>query len=269
MCTLCGLSSGLARAKYVVSMTAAPSRSIVTEFIDYPAGDLVCEAYLAHDGATIKPRPAVLLAHAWDGQNGSIRAHAEEFAAQGRVAFALDLYGKGVRGEETGDNMRLMAPLVSDRGLLRDRLAAGIAAARRHPLVDPEQLVVIGWCFGGLCALDAARSVLPGVRGVVSIHGVLRPPGFAHQPRISAKILVLHGWEDPVAPPDDVLALARELTTAGADWQLHAYGHAMHAFTLPGAQMPARGLQYDANAARRAGLAVDAFLAEVLGPAAG
>ncbi|MBZ5711879.1 dienelactone hydrolase family protein [Nannocystis pusilla] len=247
-------------------MSAASSRSIVSEFIDYPAGDLVCEAYVAHDGATARPRPGVVLAHAWDGQNGSMRAHAEQFAAQGRVAFALDLYGKGVRGEETGDNTRLMAPLLQDRGLLRDRLAAGIAAARQHPLLDPDNLVVIGWCFGGLCALDAARSALPGVRGVVSIHGVLRPPGLADLPRISAKILVLHGWEDPIAPPEDVLALARELTAAGADWQLHAYGHAMHAFTFPGAQMPERGLQYDPNAARRAGLAIEAFLAEVLGP---
>ncbi|MDC0720417.1 dienelactone hydrolase family protein [Nannocystis bainbridge] len=247
-------------------MTAAASRPLITEFVDYPAGDVVGEAYVAHDGATGRPRPCVVLAHAWDGQNGSIRARAEEFAAQGRVAFALDLYGKGVRGEETGDNARLMMPLLNDRGHLRDRLVAGVAAARQHPLVDPDRLVVIGWCFGGLCALDAARCNAGGVRGVVSIHGVLKPPGFAEQPRITAKILVLHGWEDPVAPPEDVLVLARELTAARADWQLHAYGHAMHAFTFPGAQMPERGLQYDADAARRAQQAIDGFLAEVLGP---
>ncbi|MFY0533918.1 dienelactone hydrolase family protein [Nannocystis pusilla] len=77
---------------------------------------------------------------------------------------------------------------------------------------------------------------------------------------------MLHGWEDPIAPPEDVLGMARELTAAGADWQLHAYGHAMHAFTFPGAQMPERGLQYDANAARRAQQAIDGFLAETLGP---
>lgn len=247
-------------------MTATLSRSIVTEFVDYPAGDIVAEGYLAHDGATGRPRACVVLAHAWDGQNGSIRARAEEFAAQGRVAFALDVYGKGVRGEETGDNSRLMFPLLNDRALLRDRLVAGVAAARQHPLVDPDRLVVIGWCFGGLCALDAARSNAGGVRGVVSIHGVLRPPGFPEQPKIGAKILVLHGWEDPIAPPEDVLGMARELTAAGADWQIHAYGHAMHAFTFPGAQMPERGLQYDANAARRAQQAIDAFLAETLGP---
>ncbi|WAS91085.1 dienelactone hydrolase family protein [Nannocystis punicea] len=247
-------------------MTAASSRSIVSEFVEYPAGDVVGEGYVAHDGATARPRPCVVLAHAWDGQNASIRTRAEEFAAQGFVAFALDVYGKGVRGEETGDNSRLMLPLLHDRGLLRDRLVAGVAAARQHPLVDPDRLVVIGWCFGGLCAIDTARCNAAGVRGVISVHGVLKPPGFAEQPRIGAKILVLHGWEDPVAPPEDVLALARELTAAGADWQLHAYGHAMHAFTLPAAQMPERGLQYDPNATRRAQLAIETFLAETLGP---
>lgn len=244
-----------------------PGRPLVTEFIDYPAGDLVCEGYLAHDGATARPRPCVVVVHAWDGLNGSIRARTDDFARQGRVAFAVDLYGKGVRGDELGDNSALMNPLLADRALLRDRLAAGIAAARRHPLVDPERVVVIGWCFGGLCALDAARSAVAGVRGVVSIHGVLKPTGLAGQPPIAARVLVLHGWEDPVAPPDDVLALARELTAAGADWQLHAYGHAMHAFTFPRAQMPERGVQYEPNAARRAERAVDAFLAEVLGSA--
>jgi dienelactone hydrolase len=191
---------------------------MTTAFLDYPAGDRVCEAFVAHEPALARPRPCVVVVHAWDGQNGSIRARTEEFARRGRVGFALDLYGKGVRGDETGDNSALMAPLLADRALLRDRLAAGIAAARRHPLVDPERLAVVGWCFGGLGALDVARHAVPGVRGVASIHGVLKPPGLPAAPSITAKILVLHGWDDPVAPPGDVLALAGELTAAGADW---------------------------------------------------
>jgi dienelactone hydrolase len=246
-------------------MTTAPASTLATAFLDYPAGDRVCEAYVAHEPALAGPRPCVVVVHAWDGLNGSIRARTEEFARRGRVGFAVDLYGKGVRGDELGDNSALMGPMLADRALLRDRLAAGIEAARRHPLVDPERLVVVGWCFGGLCALDVARHVMPGVRGVVSIHGVLKPPGLLARPSITAKVLVLHGWDDPVAPPEDVLALAGELTAAGADWQLHAHGHAMHAFTLPAAQMPERGVQYHPDAARRAGHALEVFLGEVLG----
>lgn len=234
-------------------------------YLDHAGGDTVCEAYVAHDASHASPRACVLVAHAWDGQNDVMRAAAEEFAALGHVGFALDLYGKGVRGGVMDDNSRLMGPFMEDRALLRRRLLAGIEAARRHPLVDPGRIAAVGWCFGGLCALDLARAAPAGLRGVVSLHGILRPPGLHPQAPITAKVLILHGWEDPVALPGDVLAVARELTEAGADWQLHAYGHAMHAFTHPGADRPEAGLLYDPAAAGRARSAMHAFLAEVLG----
>jgi dienelactone hydrolase len=85
---------------------------------------------------------------------------------------------------------------------------------------------------------------------------------------VTASVLVLHGWEDPMAPPADVLAVTKEMTDAGADWCLHAYGHALHAFTFEGASMPERGIAYDAAAARRSWSALQGFLAEILGPPA-
>ncbi|HEY8514787.1 MAG TPA: dienelactone hydrolase family protein [Candidatus Binatia bacterium] len=234
-----------------------------TEFLDYRADDTVCEAYVAHDAALDAPRPCVLVAHDWSGQNQSIRAITERVAALGWVGFALDVYGKGVRGEETGDNTALMTPMLADRALLRRRLLAGLEAAKRHPAVDARRIAAIGYCFGGLCVLDLARAVPPDLLGVVSFHGVFQPPNLGPQPPITAKVLLLHGWEDPLAPPSEVLAIARELTEAKADWQLHAYGHAMHAFTFEGAYFPERGIVYDANAARRSWAAMRAFLEEV------
>jgi dienelactone hydrolase len=228
---------------------------ITTANIEYPAGEVVCEGFLAHAGSPSR-RPCVAIVHAWDGINDVIRAKAQELARLGYVGLALDVYGKGVRGGVLDDNSHLMMPFLRDRGLLRERLLAGIDAARAHERIDPERILVMGYCFGGLCALDVARSGAPGVRGAISIHGVLkRPEAFPVTP-IQAKVLVLHGWSDPMAPPDDVLALTEELTQAGADWQLHAYGHALHAFTLPGANMPERGIAYHPAAARRADAAV-------------
>lgn len=209
-------------------------------------------------------RPCVVLTHAWDGLNEPMRQKAAEVAALGYIAVCLDLYGRGVRGDPVGDNTRFMAPLLDDRGLLRRRLLAGIDAVRGHPAVDPDRLAVVGWCFGGLCALDAARAAAPGLRGAVSIHGVLTPPALGPQGRIDAAVLLLHGWEDPVAPPRDVLAIARELTDARADWQLQAFGHAMHAYTFPAADRPEAGLQYCPLAAARTEGALRRFLAEVL-----
>lgn len=234
-----------------------------TELLDYRDGDTVCEAYVAHDAALDGPRPCVLVAHDWSGQNQSIRTVTERVARLGWVAFALDVYGKGVRGEETGDNTALMTPMLADRALLCRRLLAGLAAAQRHPAVDPRRVAAIGYCFGGLCVLDLARAVPDGLLGVVSFHGVFTPPNLGPQPPITAKVLLLHGWEDPLAPPSQVLAIARELTEAKADWQLHAYGHALHAFTFEGAYFPERGIAYDEAAARRSWAAMRAFLEEV------
>lgn len=245
-------------------MSREDATALRTEFVDYDADGTLSEAYVAYPPG-VGRRPCVLVAHDWSGQNESIRAVTERVAGLGYTAVALDAYGKGVRGSETGDNTALLLPLLADRALLRRRLLAAHAAARRHPAVDGERFAAIGYCFGGLCVLDLARAGAPDLLSVVSFHGIFQPPGLGPQPPITAKVLLLHGWDDPMAPPNDVIAVARELTDAGADWQLHAYGHAQHAFTFEGAYMPERGIAYDAAADRRSWAAMRAFLDEVLG----
>jgi dienelactone hydrolase len=158
-----------------------------------------------------------------------------------------------------------MAPLLADRALLRRRLLAALAAASAHKLADTTRVAAIGYCFGGLCVLDLARANAPGLKGSVSFHGIFAPPGIGTQPPIKAKVLILHGWDDPYAQPNDVLAVARELTEAGADWQINAYGHAKHAFTVAGANAPERGIVYQANADRRSWAAMEFFLRELFG----
>lgn len=234
-----------------------------TEYLDYQDGETACEAYAAYDEAAER-RPAVLVAHSWAGQSDAERATAEKLAGLGYVGIAVDVYGKGVRGGPNSDNGALMAPFMADRGLVRSRMLAAVEAARSHPRVDPERVAAIGYCFGGLCVLDLARSGTELVRGVVSLHGVFAPLGPGEPAPIKAKVLALHGWADPLAPPAAAAALGDELTRAGADWQLHAYGHAMHAFTQPQANAPERGLAYNEAAARRAWSSTLTFLNETL-----
>lgn len=230
--------------------------------LDYTDGEGVFEAFVVGDDAAVRS-PALLICPAWDGPNDTLRDLARELAKPGLVAIVLDVYGKGIRGQIDGDNNHLMAPLLADRALLRRRLIAGFELARALPFVDPTRIVAFGPCFGGLCALDLARASPPGLVAAIAVHAPLTaPPGPTRA--IASRVLVLHGWEDPTAPPNDVLAFARELTAAGADWQLHAYGHAMHAFTFRGAQAPERGLLYDPRAASRAQRAMTQFLDEVL-----
>ena len=221
-----------------------------------------CEGFIALP-ASPGPHPAVLIAHNWAGQSAADNDIARRVAALGYVGIAIDVYGKGRRGDLQGDNSALMNPWMADRAALRTRLLAAVAAAAAHPMVDDSQIAVIGYCFGGLCALDIARSATPDVKAVASFHGVYSPPNIGKQAPIAAKVLVLHGWDDPMTPQDATVALGHELNEAGADWQLHAYGRTMHAFTFEAADNPAGGIQYNAVAARRSWQALTNFLAEV------
>ncbi|WP_446830755.1 dienelactone hydrolase family protein [Candidatus Foliamicus sp.] len=229
--------------------------------VEYSHGDQVFEGRMYWEDSTQGAAPAVAVAHAWSGRGEHECEAAEKLAGEGYVGFALDVYGKGVRGQTVEENMGLMQPLLDDRALLQARLSAGLDSAASQPEVDGGKLAAIGYCFGGLCVLDMARAGLP-VQGVASLHGLFNAPGNTEGNKISAKVLALHGWADPMAPPDTVLGLAEEMTNAGADWQIHAYGHALHGFTHDAPAM-APGIGYSESADRRSWQAVVNFVAEL------
>jgi dienelactone hydrolase len=182
----------------------------------------------------------------------------------GYVGFAMDVYGKGTQTTDFDRNRAMMDALRDDRPELQARLLAGLDCLRDQPEVDAAKTAAIGFCFGGLSVLDLARTGAD-VAGVVSLHGIFVPPGNTEGNRITAKVLALHGWEDPLATPEEVVALADELTSMGADWQIHAYGNTTHAFTNPAADDREGGKQYNAAADRRSWTATEYFLAELFG----
>ncbi|MYF57463.1 MAG: dienelactone hydrolase family protein [Gammaproteobacteria bacterium] len=230
--------------------------------VEYTHGDEVFEARMYWDDAR-GPAPAVAVAHAWSGRAEHECEAAEQLAGEGYVGIALDVYGKGVLGQSVEENMALMNPLIEDRALLQARLLAGLECAAAQPEVDGGNMAAIGYCFGGLCVLDLARVGAP-VKGVVSLHGLFNPPGNTEGDSISSRVLVLHGWADPMVPPDTVVGLATEMTEAGADWQIHAYGHALHGFTHDSPAL-APGIGYSESADRRSWQSVLNFMAELFG----
>lgn len=232
-----------------------------TELIEYKDGETLLEGYLANDGKAGK-KPAVIVCHAWGGRSDFECRKAEALAELGYTGFALDIYGKGVRGQSMEENNALMTPFIEDRSMLRKRLLSALTTVQNLDMVDSSRIAAIGFCFGGLCVLDLARSGAD-VKGVVSFHGLFGAPEGLASETIKAKVLALHGHDDPMVPPENVLALETELTQAKADWQIHAYGHATHAFTHPEANMPENGLQYNATADRRSWQAMKNFLAEI------
>jgi dienelactone hydrolase len=237
---------------------------IETRTVEYGEGEDLFEGLLAWDGDVDSVRPGVLVAHTIRGRTDFENTKATKLAELGYVALALDVYGKDNIGSDLEACRALMDALKADRPLLQRRLGSALSALGEQPEVDAGRLAAIGFCFGGLCALDMARTG-EDVAGVVSFHGLFDPPGNTAGNRITAKILALHGWDDPLAPPEMVLELASEFSDMGADWQLQIFGNVRHAFTNPAADASTGVTVYNADADRRSWLAMQDFLSELFG----
>ena len=236
--------------------------AIHSRLIEYHCGDALLEGRLFWDDTQVGPQPAVAVAHTWAGRGAFEEARAQSLAEAGYVGFAVDLYGKGVRGTTPEENTALMTPLLEDRATLQARIAAAIDALREQDEVDASKVAAIGFCFGGLTVLDLARSGSD-VLGVASFHGLFTPADNLPSPSITAKVLCLHGYDDPMAAPEAMTALGSELSQAGADWQIHAYGNTLHAFTNPEANAPEMGMAYSEAGDRRSAQALQNFLDEI------
>ncbi|MFB3076472.1 MAG: dienelactone hydrolase family protein [Lysobacterales bacterium] len=199
---------------------------------------------------------------AWAGRSEFECNKARALAELGYAGFALDVFGKGVLGSAPEENQKLIAPFLEDRALLQSRMTIALDTFKSQTEVDADRLAAIGFCFGGLGVLDLARMGTD-IRGVVSFHGLFMPPNNTEGTQIKAKVLALHGNDDPMVPVADVDALGKELTAAGADWQVHAYGNTLHAFTNPEANDPGLGTVYNEEADRRSWQAMKNFLEEI------
>ena len=234
-----------------------------TTSIQYFDGSTCLEGFFAYDDSHSTPMPGILISHAWGGRDEFVCEKARKLAGLGYAAFALDMYGKGILGQNTDENSTLMQPFIDNRELLQRRMVLALDTLKHQSLVDENKVAAIGFCFGGLCVLDLARTGAE-LNGVVSFHGLLIPPENTQGNRINAKVLVLHGHDDPMAPVDSVFALQEELTEAGADWQIHSYGNTVHAFTNPQANDPNFGTVYNESADRRSWQTMQNFLDETI-----
>ncbi len=219
------------------------------------------EGMLAVDGRKSGRRPVVLVSHAWAGRTDYELGAAERLAELGYAGFAIDLYGKGVVGRTNEENQKLMTPLFEDRAGLQARLQNALDIAKKLPEAESGKVAAMGYCFGGLCVLDLARTGAD-LNGVASFHGLFAPPGNTKGRKIKSRVVAYHGWDDPMVPPEAVVELGRELTEAGADWQIHAYGGVVHAFTNKAANDRAFGALYDATADKRSWTSFVEFLKE-------
>ena len=238
--------------------------AIVRQTLVYNGPGGPFEGVTAYEDEITTMRPGVLVVPNIRGQKEADTLKAEALAKLGYVGFACDIFGQGKRTTHESPDMAVhMNELNADRPLLRDRLQASLDALKGFDRVDPAKTAAIGFCFGGKCVLDMARAGLD-ILGCVSFHGVYDRPDYASVVPIKPKLLVCHGWDDPLGPPDAMVGLGRELTEGGADWQIHAYGNAGHAFTDHAATGSTRpGVAYEERADRRSWEAMKDFLAEL------
>jgi dienelactone hydrolase len=247
----------------LVATAGGASAGIHTETVEYMEGDAVLEGYLAYDDSVKGRRPGVLVVHEWMGLNDYARKRAEMLAGLGYVAFAADIYGKGIRAKDRKEAAGLSRKFKSNRKLLRARVNAGLRVLKNHSLADPARTAAVGYCFGGTAVLELARSGA-GVAGVVSFHGGLDSPAPEDSANIRARVLALHGADDPIVKADEAAAFQEEMRRGGVDWQMVYYGGAVHSFTNPASgNDTSKGVAYDEKADRRSWEAMRAFFREI------
>jgi dienelactone hydrolase len=246
----------------------SPARSahpVRSEIVPYSEGATPLEGYLAipADSAAGARLPALLVFHDWMGLGEGTKRRADQLAALGYVAFAADVYGAGVHPANAGEAGKLAGKFKEDRALLRARGAAALKALAASAHADPTRVVAMGYCFGGTAALELGRSGAA-VAGIVTFHGGLATPHPEDARNIKGRVLALHGADDPFVKAEEVLAFEDEMRQAGVDWQLKAYGGAVHAFTVKEAGSdPKKGAAYDARADARSWAELQLFLGEL------
>ena len=248
---------------FLVTCFSSPLHAeIQTKKVEYRDGDVVLQGMMAWDD-TIAKAPGVLIVHQWMGLTEYEEGRAKQLAKLGFVAFALDIYGKGVRPTTVPDAGKQATIYKTDRNLYRRRLQLGLDQLRGQAMTDTKKIAAIGYCFGGTGVLELARSGAD-INGVVSFHGGLDSLNPEDAKKIKAKILICHGADDPFVPLNEIEAMKKEFSDADVDWQMIYYSEAVHSFTQPMAGNDnSRGAAYQERADKRSWQVMNQFFGEI------
>ncbi len=229
----------------------------------YKEGKTELSGYLVYDETSRAIRPAVIVIHDWMGNGEYSKMRAEQLAEMGYVAFAADIYGKGIRAKDPKQAGELAGKYKSDRQLFRARAKAAYDFLQTKSFVNKEKIAAIGYCFGGTGVLEMARAGLP-LAGVVSFHGGLDNPKPEDAKNIETKVLVAHGAIDPYVPAEQVAQFQKEMNEAKVNYEFISYSGAVHAFTQKHVgNDPSKGAAYHEEADRRSFDRMQSFLKEV------
>jgi len=246
----------IAAAAAAALQAGTAQAAMKTQWIDYKQGDTQLSGYLIYDDAVQGKQPAVLMEHDRSGLSEDSLKDAMLIAKLGYVVFALDIFGKGVVPPTVPDMTKTITIYNNDRPLMRARAMAGFDVLKSQPMVDPNRIAAVGYCFGGTVGLELVETGVPLV-GFISVHGSFRDFAPENAKNIKGRVLILHGAEDPVAPMNEVNAVISQLRGAKVDFELNLYSGTTHGFTHP--QNPS-----EVRADEQYKVAMTRFLKEVL-----
>lgn len=233
--------------------TVAAQAQIQSQPVDTKVGDVTLKSVAFFDPAKVKADsdgklPAIIVVHEWWGQNDYARSRARMIAELGYVGFAADMYGNGTTTMNPEEAGKLASGLSSNASLLSQRTLATIESASKLPMVDAQQIVMIGYCFGGNVSLKAAYSGAP-IIAAVPFHSSLPAPTPEEAARTKAALLMLHGEIDPFTPATTVIKFHEAIKAVPGFKRIVWYPNAQHAFTNPDAdKVNIFGVKYDAAA---------------------
>ena len=231
--------------------------------VDYKDGEQALSGFGIEPKSELKDKPGVLVLPAWFGIDAHSKESAEKLAELGYHSFVADIYGKDNRpknSSEAGKNAGYYKKNVAE---YQKRIQLALNELVKLG-ANPDKIVVMGYCFGGTGAIEAARGNLK-VQGVVSFHGGLGKDATRAIEKINTKVLVLHGADDPFVSIEEVASFQTEMRASGADWQMVYYANAVHAFTHKDAGSDnSKGAAFNELADKRSWIALKDFLKEVL-----
>lgn len=247
-----------------ISLAAGEALAAVkTKTIEYKDGGVTLKGVLAWDDASGAKRPGVLVVHEWWGLNDYAMSRAKQLAAEGYVAFALDMYGDDKVTSHAEDAGAWMKQITGNVEGWRVRANLGLDILKAQPQVDAANVAAIGYCFGGATVMQMAYAGAD-VKAVVSFHGSL-PPADDAVTSIKPRVLVAHGRDDAFIPAERIAAFKAGLDRTKADWEMTIYSGTRHGFTNPGAgEYGMDNLAYNETADKRSWAAMLRLFGETL-----
>lgn len=249
-----------------VAGVAHGSPKIVGNPVTYTSQGATLKGYLVYDEQVKGKRPGVLVVHEWWGLNDYARKRAEMLAGLGYTALAVDMYGDGKTVAHPEDAGKFSSDLMKRFDVAKERFLAAMEFLKQQPTVDSARLAAIGYCFGGGIVLNMARQGVD-LKGVASFHGSLTAVRPAQAGIVKAKVLVLHGADDPLVKPEQIEAFKREMADAKVDYRFVSYPGAVHSFTSPEADALGKRfnlpLAYNEEADKKSWMELRAFLAKI------